>query len=286
MSCSDAIVADEKHQSHTLLYKKDTVSVDVTLPLLDNEQSVDIDPSKRQCRCKRRVFKRAVFIVSFIGSLVLLHVLMACKRSAKSHDDSATLNTSLKTGPEPSYPEYQLQRRILNTNLVPFLRFPDRLQQTLNVSYVHELLKDVNKDRRLEEALHPMQDAFVRIITPAEFAVLNKQGVTMEQIDDVALNHYIIYAQYEIDCLAITSAQEDTALYLRVYSRQWQAMRVDIAQLFYDLGGSKTAFEAANYHTHITVGHSRPGKLHDDKVAIDDGKQSCWANIRLVGPQF
>jgi hypothetical protein len=169
---------------------------------------------------------------------------------------------------------------------VPFVKFPDRLQQTLNVSYVHQLLADVNHDRRLVEELHPMESAFVRVITPAEFAILHRQGVTIEQINDAALNRYMAYTQYQISCLAATKTKDDFALYLRVYSHQWLVIRNDIAEIFYKLGGDKSLFNPEQYHAHITVGHSHPGRLHDDMVAIHDDNHSCWANIHLVGPEF
>ncbi|KAI8058410.1 hypothetical protein BDF22DRAFT_665550 [Syncephalis plumigaleata] len=251
------------------------------------------DATKQSCRTGKRGRCRAIrclfFIASFLGLIYLMYAFHSYRhpRNHPMDDDDAVVATTSGVATKQAPPvEYELQRRILNTNYVPFVMFPDRLQQTLNVTYVHQLLADVNRDRRLVETLHPMESAFVRVITPAEFAILHRQGVTMDQINDAALNRYIAYTEYQIDCLAVTEASDDFALYLRVYSRQWLLIRGDIAEIFYGLGGDKSLFQPERYHPHITVGHSHPGKLHDDKVAINDDNHSCWANIRLVGPEY
>jgi hypothetical protein len=187
-----------------------------------------------------------------------------------------------------SLPEYPLVQRVLNTNLVPFQPLPDRLQQRFNVKYIHKLLYHVNQDRRLTEKLKPLPEAFVRVITPEEVKILGRKGVTIDEINTIAYNRYIVYAQVDVDCLAITRVPGNTAVYLRVHSPNWRAIREDVEALFYERGGTPAEFRAAHTHPHLTIGYTNPGMMDDDDVAKDDdGRlESCWANIKYVGPYW
>lgn len=176
-------------------------------------------------------------------------------------------------------PKYTIDGNLMVTNWDPFKSFPTHLQQTLKAKYSLNLTDAFNNDHIFNKELQHPGYARVIIVSPQEFDELQKVGITMQEVDAIALNHYIQYTIMTAECFGMQEDENgDGVVFLRVKARTWDAMRKDIEDLYVERGG-KDGFHKEDFWPHMTVSGTANGLEVDDwKVAREKG---CFADVEV-----
>jgi len=157
---------------------------------------------------------------------------------------------------------FTVDSNFMMTNRVPFVSHPDRLQQTLNTTFLGSLTDALNRSGLFTVRLTTAIDAHALIVTPSEFKRLQTLGITMDELEVIAKRDYIAYTEIATLCLAHQRLQQDEVVFLRVQAKEWRKVRQDIADLVAQKLGADTdakgpgIFDPFNYSPVIVVAYS------------------------------
>lgn len=156
------------------------------------------------------------------------------------------------------------------------------LSLNLPFSPAEELRLDV--ERVTSTGLKHRGEAHVTVVTPVEFwNVLRPQGMTIQEIDQMAMDGRLQQSELEAVCLGrgqleIGDKLEST-YYVVVKSRDLVALRKRIQERFEALGGAVGAFNAEAFYPHITLGYTARD-LHESDGIIKN-EESCFEELEI-----
>jgi hypothetical protein len=160
------------------------------------------------------------------------------------------------------------------------------LAMTINYGPVRNLFTKL--DRVTKRPLKKRGEAHITVITPIEyFHILKKKKITMDQIEQIALENNIQEANFEVLCLGQGSARikvneeesEEENYFIVVKSPKLLDIRKKIQVLYISKGGEPEDFRPSHYYPHITLGFTERDLHESDKVI--KGTNSCWADLHL-----
>ncbi|CDS09393.1 hypothetical protein LRAMOSA10753 [Lichtheimia ramosa] len=174
-----------------------------------------------------------------------------------------------------------LSRRIYHSSLVPFKENDGWLGMNLDYKYVEPIAKDLNST---EQPVFNRGDAHITVITPPEFNVLAKASVTLDEINNIALQHKIQSSRFHVICLGREDVKVNNEQYivyqLIVDSHNLLNIRRAIFQLYASKGGNTALFNPDNYNPHITVAFT----VNDlfEANGVSKGYNVCYSPIHFV----
>ncbi|KAK9718587.1 hypothetical protein K7432_005411 [Basidiobolus ranarum] len=191
--------------------------------------------------------------------------------------------------PNPSGRTYTLERKALDGRDLQFAPhvgndpFTNWLGMNLNFSLFEPLFDTLNAS--LKTPLQNRNEAHITVITPPEFDnVLSKVGITMEDINWIALENNIQEAKINALCLGRVATKlenlEQEAYQVIIKSKQLLQIRQEIFNLYVCSGGEPSQFDPNNYYSHITLGYLHRDLFEQD--GIYKGLNACWANLKLL----
>ena len=131
-------------------------------------------------------------------------------------------------------------------------------------------------------ALKTRGEAHVTVITPPEFSALS-QKLSMADLDGLAKSMNVGGADLQAQCVGVgAKGLADQTVYVVVTSQRIAAYRAQVATTFRARGGSPSAFDAASYHPHATIGFTKRD-LHESDGVIKD-VASCPTRDNLLVP--
>ncbi|KAI8324910.1 hypothetical protein GQ54DRAFT_255654 [Martensiomyces pterosporus] len=197
----------------------------------------------------------------------------------------------------PDAPTYTLQRGALDSSNIPFSNhsidkpFGSYLQQTLDFAPFQVLFNSINAT---VGTLKSRGEAHITVVTPPEFdRVLKPAGVTIQEIQDIALKRDIQCARLKPVCLGrfsgslpnpLTDADKGKFLLYSVVLADVHGdlvnIRRDIFKLYRKKGGEGALFQPEGFWPHVTIGFDRRDLFIED--GFYKGSNYCYAPIRTV----
>lgn len=188
----------------------------------------------------------------------------------------------------PTNPPLSLSDQVFNGSSVPLLKHSGQGEwdSYLTMNLPFEPVADLFAQLlvRQKTALTNRGEAHITVITPIEFwRVLRPQGVTLNEIQQIAQNSQLQASQFEIVCLGKgelkLAERTETTWFLVVKSADLLKVRHQIQQLFIAKGGKPEQFTAEKYYPHITLGYTLRD-LHESDGVIKDST-SCQEPVKL-----
>lgn len=180
-----------------------------------------------------------------------------------------------------------LSRHVLDNTQIPFVSHsgPGAFDSYLTMNITFEPIKDLldQFSATYERPLISRGEAHITVVTPPEFLILKKMGISISDIDGIARQRNIQSSRFEPICIGKGSAQikrtvEET-FYVVVKAEDLLAIRRDIFDLFQANGGTKDQFNPDSYFPHITLGFTARD-LHESDGVIKDVK-SCVKGLDI-----
>ena len=137
---------------------------------------------------------------------------------------------------------------VMNIQYAPVKSTRDMLSAYLH--YPLRFFTDWNKDG----------EAHITVITPPEYTNVIKKFVSIERIEEIALQNYIQTSDLKVLGLGrgvvnINDKEEET-YFIIMKSKNLLKIRQQIYEEFIKNGGDKYAWDPNHFHPHITVGYS------------------------------
>ncbi|RAP36174.1 hypothetical protein B1207_08450 [Legionella quinlivanii] len=131
-------------------------------------------------------------------------------------------------------------------------------------------------------------EAHITVITPPEYSEVIKKFVSIERIEEIAIENSIQNSDVKILGLgrgvaSINDKAEET-YFLIVKSKNLLQIRQLVYEEFVKNGGNKDAWNPRHFHPHITVGYSLRD-LHETDGVIKDVMHSLDARFELVSTE-
>lgn len=121
-------------------------------------------------------------------------------------------------------------------------------------------------------------EAHITTITPPEFDKVLSSVLTIEEINQLALDMKIQEADFTIMCVGKGSFKKDDTYYLVVVSRKLKEIRKRIYDLYKSKGGEPSKFDPELFYPHITIGYTNKD-LHLGPHGVKKGLNSCWGKV-------
>lgn len=175
----------------------------------------------------------------------------------ESHQGSGPFDTAIAMNIQ--YQPVKSIREMLST----YLQYPLRF------------FRDWNKDG----------EAHITVITPPEYTDVIKKFVSIERIEEIALQNTIQNSDLKILGLGrgvvnINDKAEET-YFLIMKSKNLLKIRQQIYEEFVKNGGNKNAWNPRHFHPHITIGYSLRD-LHEADGVIKDVTHSLDDRFELI----
>jgi len=157
------------------------------------------------------------------------------------------------------------------------------LQQTLDFNAVKHLYTSLQASN---PHLQNRGDAHITVINPQEYdQVLSKAGVTMHEIERIALRHHIQSAKFTPLCMGRSRvnirAGPDEVYFIVVKSPALVKIRQEVQKLYVKKGGEISLFQAEAFWPHITVAFTKSDVfLFPDQVF--KGLNACVKPVRVL----
>ena len=146
---------------------------------------------------------------------------------------------------------FHVSKGLFAGSKAPFVSHPDYLAMNLPAGPAQKLLGGLNA--ALKTKLKSRGDAHITVLTPPEVAVL-KKTLSMKEIEAIASKAEMQSAAITPVGLGMGSVPKDETFFVVVKAPELQAIRQSIAAAFVAKGGDPKAFDAADYHSHVTIG--------------------------------
>jgi len=160
--------------------------------------------------------------------------------------------------------------------------FQSWVQQTIDFSYIKPVFDQIQ--RTDQRQLTTRSEAHITLITPPEYdQVLKPAGVTMDDLNRLAVKMGIQKAEFKIKCLGRARValnhpgQQEEVYFIVVDSPDLIRIRQEIQKMYLKKGGEPSLFDAEAFWPHITVGFTARDMFMNDGVWKDTN--SCWADV-------
>lgn len=185
----------------------------------------------------------------------------------------------------------KLSSNVYRTDMVNFVSnmgnspFQSWLQQTIDYTWIKPLFDQVQAI--VKKPLKNRGEAHITLVTPPEYdQVLKPAGVTMTDINKLAVKMWIQRAEFKIKCLGRARAHlnnnyqgdADEVYFLIVESEDMLKIREEIQKLYISKGGEPSLFAANAFWPHITIGFTARDMFLSDGVW--KATNACWADIQ------
>jgi 2'-5' RNA ligase len=180
-------------------------------------------------------------------------------------------------GPQPQAgsPTLVISAEALNTGGETWVAHKDYLAMVVPFEPIRGLFEKIKAQTGFE-GLRNRGEAHVTVITPPEFAELNK-NMTIDDINRIALEERIQQAHLDFVCVgsgrALIEGHEERTYFLVVRSSDLLRIREKIAEQFVKNGGQRDKFAPRHFYPHITIGYTKTD-LHEAQGVIKD-QRSC-----------
>ncbi|PVU98583.1 hypothetical protein BB559_001444 [Furculomyces boomerangus] len=194
-----------------------------------------------------------------------------------------------------------ISSEIYNGNKMPFLKFEgdkpfmSYLQMTLPYEPASQVFKAINSTVGKGLLLN-RGEAHITIITPPEFDnILKPAGVTMKEINQIAIDKDIQNSRFQVVCMgrarinqsavSSTGASQPTVLdsYMIIVwdsHNDLRRIREKIFSLYVSKGGERSLFDPDNFSPHITLGFNVRDLFVEDGVY--KGANACIETLTVV----
>ncbi|KAJ1644046.1 hypothetical protein J3B02_000637 [Coemansia erecta] len=229
--------------------------------------------------------------------LIALSALISLVLFTARHSSDNMLSSGGKIIYDPDAPTYMLPAQALDSRSIPFANhstakpYRSYLQQTLDYAYFKNLFESINTT---VGTLQSRGEAHVTVISPPEFdRVLKPAGVTIEEIEDIALRRDIQKARLVPVCLGryageLPNPKNDRGsgkflVYSLVVADIYGDLaniRREVFRLYRAKGGQGGLFQPEGFWPHVTIGFDRRDLFIED--GIYKGSNYCHAPIRAT----
>jgi len=162
--------------------------------------------------------------------------------------------------------------------------FQSWIQQTLDFAYVKPLFDQVQK--MIKKPLTSRGEAHITLITPPEYdQVLKPAGITMDDLNKLAVKMWIQKAEFKVKCLGRARVplkyptEADEVYFIVVESDDLLKIREEIQKMYISRGGEPSLFAAHAFWPHVTLGYTFRDMFLGDGVWKDTN--ACWADLRV-----
>ncbi|CEP07658.1 hypothetical protein [Parasitella parasitica] len=175
----------------------------------------------------------------------------------------------------------QINKKILATKKLTFQSHPAGNASWLGMSFDYQYIEPVFEILNSTKVpLLSRGESHVTVISPPEFSVLSTSGITIDQIDQIALNEKIQHSKVKIVCLGKEDVDGKIVYQLIVIAPNLVKIRQKVFQLFAKQGGNTSLFDPNSFWPHITVGFTSGDLFIQDGVY--KGTNVCYRPILLV----
>lgn len=149
----------------------------------------------------------------------------------------------------------------------------------MNVQYApiklirNKLSKALGHDLKFFTLWDQEGEAHITVITPVEYSAFLKKYVSIERIEQIALERGIQHSEFSILGLgrgeAWLNGKLEETYFIIVQSQNLNAIRAQIYQEYLQNGGPANLWSPTNFYPHITIGYSLRD-LHESDGVIKD----------------
>lgn len=184
-----------------------------------------------------------------------------------------------------------ISAEFLHASAVPFqphaaAGFGSYLAMDLNVTFLNPLIAELNATSSL--SLKSRGEAHITVISPPEFNFGLKTVMTMDEINQIALELGIQNSKFRVACLARQS-QMDLKLSKRyavynliVDSPALFAIRNMIQEKYLEKGGDPSNFDSERFYPHITLAFEEHGDWFPEDQVFKT-MRTCVSKVKMVG---
>ncbi|KAI8637137.1 hypothetical protein BD408DRAFT_425059 [Parasitella parasitica] len=175
----------------------------------------------------------------------------------------------------------QVNKKILSTEIIAFESHPagkaSWLGMNFDFQYVEPVFEILNST---QVPLFTRGESHITVISPPEFSILSTTGITIDQLDQIALDEKIQHTKVKIVCLGKENVDGRIVYQLIVTAPNLVKIRRKAFQLFAKRGGNTSLFDPNSFWPHITVGFTSGDLFIEDGVY--KGSNVCYRPISLV----
>ena len=161
-------------------------------------------------------------------------------------------------------------------------KYESYLQMNIHFPPVKKLFEDLDQD--LGNSLNKKNartEAHITVITPVEYRnILEPAGISIQRINDIAMEMKIQQSDFEVVCLGKAESYEKSTYFLVVESEELLNIRRAIFKEYTKFGGKPSRWDPELFYPHITVGYSHRD-LHLESDGVFKGYNSCWRKIKI-----
>jgi len=185
---------------------------------------------------------------------------------------------------------FKLSSNVYRTDMVNFVAnmgpnpFQSWLQQTIDYTWLKPVFDQVQAI--VKKPLKNRGEAHITVVTPPEYdQVLKPAGVTMTDINKLAVKMWIQRAEFKVKCLGRArthlnyQGDMDEVYFVLVESEDLFKIREEIQKLYISKGGEPALFAARAFWPHITLGFTTRDMFMTDGVWKDTN--ACWGDVQV-----
>ncbi|KAI9260752.1 hypothetical protein BDA99DRAFT_560811 [Phascolomyces articulosus] len=174
-----------------------------------------------------------------------------------------------------------ISKKVYDTKKIDFLPHENWLGMELDYQYVAPVAKALNTT---EIPLLTRGESHITVVTPPEFDTLATANVTIEEINQIALDYKIQKSKFKMICLGKEAVKVDNDLYI-VYqiivdAPNLEAIREAIFRLYVNKGGNSALFDPNAFWPHITVAFTI-GDLFENN-GVYKGLNVCHSPLKIT----
>ncbi|KAL1934476.1 hypothetical protein VTP01DRAFT_6658 [Rhizomucor pusillus] len=179
-------------------------------------------------------------------------------------------------------PPIAISNKIQNARPVPFKPNDGWLGMNLDYKYVEPLAKELNSTS--DVPLQTRGEAHITVVTPPEFNVLKEAGITLDELNAIALDMDIQSLSFVLICLGREKVTKDGKDYI-VYQGIVDApsltnIRNAIFRRYASKGGNTALFDPQNYKPHFTIAYNVGDLFESDHVS--KGYNVCYRPFKIT----
>ncbi|CAO0799051.1 unnamed protein product [Mucor circinelloides] len=174
----------------------------------------------------------------------------------------------------------QINKKVLSTKKIPFQPHPAGNASWLGMNFDFQYVKPVfDILNSTQVPLLNRGESHITVISPPEFGVLATAGMTIDQVNQIALTEKIQSSKVKIVCLGKEDVNGKIVYQLIVSAPNLVNIREKVFQLFVKQGGNTALFDPSAFWPHITVGFTSGDLFIQDGVY--KGANVCYRPISL-----
>lgn len=174
-------------------------------------------------------------------------------------------------------------------NLVPFQAHDNALAMNIPYPPIAELRQQLEKNLQQNldffKSWNTQGEAHITVITPPEFEGVLSKKLSMNEINELAINEKIQLSDVKVLGLgngkAIIADKNEETFFVLVSSQKLNTIRQSIHAAFVAKGGAPEGWDYKTFYPHITVGFTKRD-LHIQDGVIKDVEHSLEKRFQLV----